>query len=42
VLAINDLGLRPLPPQRAKDHHELIHERWERKPIIITRGFLYA
>lgn len=36
LLVIDDLGLRPLSPQGAEDLYELIRERYERKPIIIT------
>jgi DNA replication protein DnaC len=36
LLVIDDFGLRPLSPQGAEDLYELIRERYEHKPLIIT------
>lgn len=36
LLVIDDFGLRPLSAQGAEDLYELIRERYERKPLIIT------
>jgi len=36
VLAIDDLGLRPLSAQASEDLYEIIHERYERRPLIVT------
>ena len=36
LLVIDDFGLRPLSSQGAEDLYELIRERYEHKPLIIT------
>jgi DNA replication protein DnaC len=36
LLALDDLGLRPLPAELAEDLYELIRERYERKALILT------
>lgn len=36
LLVIDDFGLRPLSAQGAEDLYELIRERYEHKPLIIT------
>jgi DNA replication protein DnaC len=36
VLVLDDLGLRPLSVQASEDLYELIQERYERRPLILT------
>lgn len=36
LLVIDDLGLRPLTAQASEDLYEIIHERYERRPLIVT------
>jgi hypothetical protein len=36
VLVLDDFGLRPLSVQAAEDLYELIRERYERKPLVLT------
>jgi DNA replication protein DnaC len=36
LLVLDDFGLRPLAPQGAEDLYDLIRERYERKPLIVT------
>jgi DNA replication protein DnaC len=37
LLALDDFGLRPLPsPEAAEDLYELIRERYERRPLLLT------
>jgi DNA replication protein DnaC len=36
VLVLDDLGLRPLSPQASEDLYELIQERYERRPLVLT------
>ncbi|MFN8525552.1 MAG: ATP-binding protein [Chloroflexota bacterium] len=36
VLALDDVGLRPLTTELAEDLYELIRERYERKPLLLT------
>jgi DNA replication protein DnaC len=36
LLAIDDLGLRPLTVQASEDLYEIIQERYERRPLIMT------
>ncbi len=36
LLVIDDFGLRPLSAQGAEDLYELVRERYERKPIVVT------
>src|SRR6266581_9177942 len=36
MLVIDDFGLRPLSAQGAEDLYELVRERYERKPIVVT------
>jgi DNA replication protein DnaC len=36
LLVIDDLGLRPLSPQASEDLYEIIQERYERRPLLIT------
>jgi len=36
LLAIDDLGLRPLSVQASEDLYEIIQERYERKSLIVT------
>ncbi len=36
VLVIDDVGLRPLSEQASEDLYELIQERYERRPLIMT------
>jgi len=36
LLALDDLGLRPLSAEMAEDLYELIRERYERKALILT------
>lgn len=36
LLVIDDFGLRPLSAQGAEDLYELVRERYEHKPLIIT------
>jgi DNA replication protein DnaC len=36
VLVLDDVGLRPLSAQASEDLYELIQERYERRPLILT------
>jgi DNA replication protein DnaC len=36
VLVIDDVGLRPLSAQASEDFYELIQDRYERRPLILT------
>jgi DNA replication protein DnaC len=36
LLVIDDLGLRPLSPQASEDLYEIIQERYERRPLLLT------
>jgi DNA replication protein DnaC len=36
LLIIDDFGLRPLQPPQDEDFHDLISERYERRPILVT------
>ena len=36
VLIIDDFGLKPLRPPHDEDFHELVAERYERGPIVLT------
>lgn len=36
VLVIDDLGLRPLSAQTSEDLYEIIQERYERRPLVLT------
>jgi DNA replication protein DnaC len=36
LLVVDDLGLRPLSPQASEDLYEIIQERYERRPLLIT------
>jgi DNA replication protein DnaC len=36
VLVLDDLGLRPLSAQASEDLYDLIQERYERRPLILT------
>lgn len=36
VLALDDFGLMPLTPQGAEDLYEIIRERYEQRPILLT------
>jgi DNA replication protein DnaC len=36
VLVLDDVGLRPLSPQASEDLYEIIQERYERRPLILT------
>lgn len=36
LLVIDDLGLRPLSAQASEDLYEIIHERYERRALIVT------
>lgn len=36
VLVVDDLGLRPLGAQASEDLYEIIQERYERRPLILT------
>lgn len=42
LLIIDDLGLRPLRPQQDEDLHELIAERHERAPTIVTSNLDFS
>jgi DNA replication protein DnaC len=36
LLIIDDFGLKPLDPKAAEDLHELVSERYEQRPTIVT------
>jgi len=36
LVVLDDFGLRPLPAQAAEDLYDLIRERYERKPRVVT------
>jgi len=36
VLVLDDVGLRPLAAQASEDLYEIIQERYERRPVILT------
>ena len=36
LVVLDDFGLRPLPAQAAEDLYDLIRERYERKPLVVT------
>jgi DNA replication protein DnaC len=36
LLIVDDFGLKPLRPPHDEDFHELIAERYERRPIVLT------
>lgn len=36
LLVIDDLGLRPLSPQASEDLYEIIQQRYERRPLVMT------
>jgi len=42
LLVIDDFGLRPLSAQGAEDLYELIRERYEHKPLIITSNRAFS
>ena len=41
VIAIDDFGLRPMRSPQDEDFHELIAERYEKKPMLVTSNLAF-
>ena len=41
VIAIDDFGLRPMRSPQDEDFHELIAERYEKKPTLVTSNLAF-
>lgn len=42
LLIIDDFGLKPMRPGQDQDFHDVIADRYERRPTIITSNLSYS